>query len=159
MFGGIVPGVSGDDDVVTNFQRVPCHALRPKLAGSTPLDGPSNQLSVVVFFACGQVEKRMRVAKYDLDEIPFDSHPLVGDVRGGKGMVREQRRDTCHGDSASHEHSDETFHDSPCEIVEDFDVAGILKQHEGPHQYSKSSIPRRERTTISGEGCRAEARH
>src|SRR5438128_802959 len=75
MIFRIPAGVSNDDNVVAGSQRFTRDALTAELSASAPFHGVSSDLALRVLHF--NVDKRMRIAEQELNQVAFDSFLLV----------------------------------------------------------------------------------
>src|SRR5215831_10452905 len=85
MIFRITAGVAHDHQMVAGFQGFPRDSLTRQRAAATPLDGVLDSLALIVL--AFDMDERMWVAEYELDQITFDRLLLVFKVGGRKGMV------------------------------------------------------------------------
>src|SRR5687767_3197100 len=81
----IAAGISGNDDVVADLQRVFADALSAKLPGAAPFDGVARDRTVLLLH--GEMHEGMRVSVQELNDVPLDRHHLILQVGRGERVV------------------------------------------------------------------------
>src|SRR5262249_48308492 len=76
--------------MIADVQRSLLYALSRQLRSAAPLERPPLNFSISI--RCFDGNKRMRIAKHELDEISFELYRFLSVVNGGKGVVSICRR-------------------------------------------------------------------
>src|SRR6266705_2550162 len=78
-------GVTDDDQMIAWLQGFSCDTLLVELSAAAPFDGILNGFTFFVLAL--DMNERMRVAEYELNQITLDRLLLIFEVGSSKGMV------------------------------------------------------------------------
>src|SRR5262249_23766380 len=88
MIFGIPAGVSDNDHMITDLQRVAGDALTSELTAASPLHRITDKLTVRLLHF--KMNKRMGIPEQKLNQITLDLFLFVFKIRCCKGVVRRQ---------------------------------------------------------------------